>query len=68
MPAVPKRKLSRGRSARRRSHMALQPVHLVPCPACHEMHRPHHICPNCGMYRGRQIIPIKTKASGGSST
>jgi len=35
--------------------MALRPVDLVPCPACHEMHRPHHICPGCGMYRGRQV-------------
>ncbi|MDI7276191.1 MAG: 50S ribosomal protein L32 [Anaerolineae bacterium] len=62
MGAVPKRKLSRGRTARRRSHMALQPMNLVPCPQCHEMHRPHHICPGCGMYRGRQVIPVKAKA------
>jgi len=59
MGALPKRKLSKGRTARRRSHMALKPMTLVPCQQCHELHRPHHICPNCGTYRGVKFIEVK---------
>jgi large subunit ribosomal protein L32 len=61
MGALPKRKLSKGRTARRRSHHALSPVHLVPCPQCHALRRPHHICPNCGTYRGKQYIDVEAK-------
>lgn len=59
MGALPKRKLSKGRTARRRSHMALQAVQLVPCPQCHALRRPHHVCPNCGTYRGRKVIEVE---------
>jgi len=38
-------------------------MHLVPCPQCHELRRPHHVCPSCGMYRGRQVIVIKAKSA-----
>ncbi len=62
MGALPKRKLSKGRTARRRSHLALKPVHLVPCKQCRAMHRPHHVCPACGTYDGRQVIEVKTKS------
>jgi len=61
MGALPKRKLSKGRTARRRSHLALQAVQLVPCPQCHELRRPHHICPNCGTYRGEKYIEVEEK-------
>ncbi len=63
MGALPKRKLSKGRSARRRSHLALAAVQLVPCPQCHELRRPHHICPNCGTYRGHKYIEVEAKAA-----
>jgi large subunit ribosomal protein L32 len=67
MAALPKRKLSKGRSARRRSHMALQPVQLVPCQQCHALHRPHHVCPACGTYRGRKVIEVKSKTRAGEA-
>jgi ribosomal protein L32 len=25
------------------------------------MRRPHHVCPNCGFYRGRQVIQIEER-------
>jgi large subunit ribosomal protein L32 len=59
--ALPKRKISKGRSARRRSHLALRANRLVPCPQCHELRLPHHVCPNCGSYKGTEVIEIKTK-------
>lgn len=62
MGALPKRKLSKGRTARRRSHMALRPVQLVPCTQCHALHLPHHVCPRCGTYRGRQVIAVEARS------
>ncbi|MBI2463722.1 50S ribosomal protein L32 [Candidatus Peregrinibacteria bacterium] len=31
-------------------------IHLVPCPNCKQKHLVHHVCPNCGKYRGRQVL------------
>ncbi len=57
MGAVPKRRISKSRRNRRRAHHALAKIHLVTCPECGEMRRPHRMCPNCGTYKGRQILP-----------
>ncbi len=61
MGAQPKRKTSKGRRDRRRSHLALKRLNLVPCPQCHELRRPHHVCPACGSYKGVEVVEIKTK-------
>ncbi len=57
MGAVPKRRTSKARRDRRRSHHALSTFHLVPCPECGEMRRAHRVCMNCGTYKGRQVLP-----------
>lgn len=62
MGALPKRRISKGAGGRRSSHLALKAIQLVPCPTCHEMMLPHHVCPNCGSYKGTEVIEIKTKA------
>ena len=59
MPPLPKRKLSQGRRNRRRAHDALHSKHLLTCSNCGEKHLPHHICPNCGHYAGREVIEIE---------
>jgi large subunit ribosomal protein L32 len=59
MTPHPKRKLSSGRRNRRRAHDALKPRNLVACSNCGEMVLPHHVCPSCGHYQGREIIEIK---------
>ena len=56
MPPQPKRKLSRGRRDRRRSHLALKTTRLAECSQCHEMRLPHHVCPNCGTYDGVEVL------------
>ncbi len=59
MPPQPKRKHSSGRRDRRRSQDALTAQNLVQCTNCGEMRQPHRICPNCGHYKGREIIEIE---------
>ncbi len=59
MGATPKQRISSKRRGDRRSHQHLTPVQLVECPQCHSLRLPHHVCPTCGTYRGRQVLHIK---------
>jgi large subunit ribosomal protein L32 len=59
MPPQPKRKLSKGRRDRRRSHDALEAPNLVACTNCGTMILSHTVCPNCGFYKGREVVEIK---------
>jgi large subunit ribosomal protein L32 len=59
MPPLPKKKHSRTRRDKRRTHDALQAQNLVQCSNCGEMRLPHRVCPNCGHYQGREVIKIK---------
>jgi large subunit ribosomal protein L32 len=59
MVPQPKRKTSSGRRDRRRSQDALEAANLVACSNCGEMRLPHHVCPNCGHYKGREVIEVK---------
>jgi large subunit ribosomal protein L32 len=59
MPPLPKRKHSKGKRDRRRSHDALTPPALVACTNCGEKHLPHRVCPSCGHYSGREVYEVK---------
>jgi large subunit ribosomal protein L32 len=57
--AVPKRKTSKSRRDRRRtakSRIALATTHS--CPQCRAPKKPHHVCPNCLTYKGREVIAL----------
>jgi len=60
--AVPKRKTSKSRRDKRRATYKLRPQGLVECRQCHQPKRPHHVCPTCGTYRGREVVPLETPA------
>lgn len=55
----PKRRHSKSRTAKRRTHDALGPVAVGACPQCRELKPPHVVCPNCGYYKGRQVRAVK---------
>ncbi len=61
MPPQPKRKLSKGRRDRRRAHDAVTPPNLIACTNCGSMILSHKVCPNCGFYKGREVVEIKKK-------
>lgn len=58
--ALPKRKTAKARKGIRRSHLSLTPPSLVECPQCHSPKRPHHVCPTCGSYGGREVIETES--------
>lgn len=63
MPPLPKRKLSKGRRDRRRSHLALKSPNLTDCPNCHNLYIPHRVCPSCGYYKGNEVFQVKQEKS-----
>ncbi|MBI4417286.1 MAG: 50S ribosomal protein L32 [Ignavibacterium sp.] len=52
----PKRRHSKSRSRKRRTHYKASAPNTVECPNCHEQRLSHRACPNCGYYNGRSII------------
>ncbi|HQX83508.1 MAG TPA: 50S ribosomal protein L32 [Vicinamibacterales bacterium] len=55
----PKRRHSKSRTAKRRTHDTLVKVQSGRCPQCQEMKLPHQVCKNCGFYNGRQVRAVK---------
>ena len=56
---VPKRRQSPSRRDKRRAHDRLDSVRTSSCPQCHEPVLPHHVCPHCGAYKGREVIKVE---------
>jgi large subunit ribosomal protein L32 len=59
MGALPKRKKSLASTGERRSNKSIKPPALDECPQCHSPKSPHHVCPTCGTYNGREVIKIE---------
>jgi large subunit ribosomal protein L32 len=59
--SVQKQRHTSSRGKRRRSHHGLKKQNLQPCSHCGTLINPHKVCPNCGYYRGRQVIDVLKK-------
>lgn len=57
--AVPKRKVSKQRRNKRRTHYKLTAPGLVSCPQCHNLKMPHRVCKECGYYNGKEVITVE---------
>jgi len=72
--AVPKRKTSKERKRKRRTHYKLQAPNVPAtgktraessrsrkffCSNCNQPKPPHAVCPNCGHYRGRSLVEVE---------
>jgi len=60
MAAEPKQKRSKVRTRTRRSHHAKTLPNLSACPQCKALRVPHRVCPECGFYRGRKILELRS--------
>lgn len=65
--ALPKRKHSKSRRDKSRTHWKLRLASLTKCPQCAQPVLPHHVCSRCGYYRGRQVVLVPEKKASGSS-
>jgi large subunit ribosomal protein L32 len=55
--AVPKKRSTKSRRDKRRSHLALSaPALSIDRRAGNSVHRPHHIDLKTGLYRGKQVL------------
>jgi large subunit ribosomal protein L32 len=59
--ALPKRRHSKARGAKRRANWKLETPNLSACPSCGKPKLSHVACRECGIYNGRQVIDIKKK-------
>lgn len=59
--AVPKRKVSKSRRDKRRTHYKATIPAISTCSNCKEPVRPHNICAKCGYYDGKAVLEIKKK-------
>lgn len=55
----PKRRHSKSRSRKRRTHDALDRIQLANCSNCGNKKLPHRVCTRCGFYDGRTVIKVK---------
>ncbi|MEE8348278.1 MAG: 50S ribosomal protein L32 [Acidobacteriota bacterium] len=55
----PKRRHSKSRTRKRRSHDFLTAPSLSICSNCGSSVLPHRVCANCGHYKGRQVIEVE---------
>ncbi|MBI4982985.1 MAG: 50S ribosomal protein L32 [Candidatus Omnitrophica bacterium] len=58
---LPKRRHSKTRGRKRRTHWKLTKTNLVSCPQCKKPRKPHNVCAVCGYYDGRQVVEIEIK-------
>ncbi|MDC3053152.1 50S ribosomal protein L32 [Candidatus Pelagibacter sp.] len=57
--AVPKRKTSRSRAGKRRSHMKLSSKNIIEDKKSGEYRLSHHLDLKTGLYKGRQVLDKK---------
>lgn len=62
--AVPKKRMSRSRTAKRRANwdVITVPAHGK-CNNCQAAVRPHRVCAACGFYRGKSVIAVAAPAA-----
>jgi large subunit ribosomal protein L32 len=59
--ALPKKRHSKQRGRKRRTHWKVKLDNLAECPQCKQPKLLHRVCPICGYYDGRQVLETKTK-------
>jgi large subunit ribosomal protein L32 len=52
----PKRRHSKARGRKRRTHYKATAPTLMACPNCGEMKQAHRVCPECGFYDAKSIL------------
>lgn len=56
---LPKRRHSKTRGRKRRTHYKMSTPTRSICPQCREVKLPHQVCFKCGFYKGREILSVE---------
>jgi large subunit ribosomal protein L32 len=56
--AVPKKRTSKQRQRKRRTHYKAAPVATHTCPRCSSPKQPHRVCGSCGFYRNEAVLDV----------
>jgi len=57
--AVPKKRTSKQRQRKRRTHIKAQMPTINNCPRCGDPQVPHRVCSTCGYYRQVQRLEVE---------
>ena len=57
--ANPVKRHSKTRRNMRRAHDFLTAPTVNACPQCGQPKLSHRACANCGVYKGREVLPLK---------
>ena len=57
--AVPKKRTSKQRKRKRRTHFKAEAPTTQNCPRCSDPKAPHRVCPSCGYYRDEQVFEVE---------
>jgi len=60
--AEPKKKLSPSRRGKRKAQQIIKYPNLSLCPRCKTLKPNYRVCPICGYYKGKIVLPPPTKA------
>jgi len=55
----PVKRHSKTRRNMRRAHDFITAPSVSVCPQCQKPKLPHRVCPRCGIYKGREVIPME---------
>ncbi len=57
--AVPKKRVSKQRKRKRRTHFKAEEIATQACPRCGDPKLPHRVCPTCGYYREEAVVEVE---------
>lgn len=57
--AVPKKRVSKQRKRKRRTHYKAAGRNLRACERCGDPKVPHRVCPACGYYRNEAVVEVE---------
>ncbi len=58
--AVPARHTSKTSKRMRQTHYKIDEKTTTKCPKCGAVIKPHRVCKECGSYKGKEVIEVKT--------
>lgn len=56
--AVPKKRTSKQRKRKRRTHYKAATPTVQSCQQCGDPKMPHRVCPSCGFYRDEAVLDV----------